>query len=86
MTPQAAFFEFTEKALDDTILQNQLLLVFKIYLYKSRSYGFFCLKSLLLKIKKINCSEKKISDANADKHKSYLIKWNKMDNQLTTYN
>ena len=28
LTPQAAFFRFTEKHLDDTILQNHLLLVF----------------------------------------------------------
>ena len=54
LTPQSAFFGFTEKHLDDTILQNHLLLVFKIYLYKSRSYGFVCLKSLILEIKKIN--------------------------------
>ena len=38
LTPQAAFFGFTEKDLDNTILQNHLLLVFKIYLYKSRPY------------------------------------------------
>ena len=44
ITPQATFFGFTEKNLDDTILQNHLLLVFKIYLYKLRSYGFVCLK------------------------------------------
>ena len=54
LTPQSASFRFTEKHLDDTILQNHLLLVFKIYLYKSRSYGFVCLKSLILEIKKIN--------------------------------
>ena len=50
---RATFLGFTEKDLDDTILQNHLLLVFKIYLYKSRSrsYGFVCLKSLLLEIK-----------------------------------
>ena len=83
LTPQAAFFGFTEKNLDDTILQNHLLLVFKIYLYKSRSYGFVCLKPLLLEIKKINCLEKKIAEANANKHKSYLFTWNKMNNQLT---
>ena len=86
LTPQAAFFIFTEKDLDATILQNHLLLVFKIYLYKSRSYGFVCLKPLLLEIKKINCLEKKIAETNANKHKSYLLKWNKIDNQLTTYN
>ena len=86
LTPQAAFFGFTEKNLDDTILQNHLLLVFKIYLHKSRSYGFVCLKSLLLEIKKINRLEKKIVEANANKHKSYLLKWNKIDNQLTAYN
>ena len=39
-TPQASFFGFTEKHLDDSILQNHLLLVFKLYLYKSHSYGF----------------------------------------------
>ena len=86
MTPQAAFFGFKEKDLDNTILQNHLLLVFKIYLYKSRSYGFVCLKSLLLEIKKINRLEKKIAEANANKHKSYLLKWNKIDNQSTAYN
>ena len=58
---KAAFFGFTEKHLDDSILQNYLLLVFKIYLYKSRSYGFICAKSLFLEIKKINCLEKKIA-------------------------
>ena len=84
LTPQTAFFGFTEKDLDDTILQNHLLLVFKIYLYKSRSYGFAFLKPLLLEIKKINRLEKKIAEANANKHKSYLLKWNKIHSQLTT--
>ena len=28
----------------------------------------------LLAIKKINCLEKKIAEANANKHKSYLVK------------
>ena len=86
LTPQAAFFGFTENDLDDTILQNHLLLVFKIYLYKSRSYGFVCLKPLLPEIKKINRFKKKIEEANANKQKSYLLKWNKIDNQLTAYN
>ena len=86
LTPQADFFGFTEKNLDDTILQNHLLLVFKIYLYKTRSYAFVCLTSLLLEIKKINRLEKKIAEANAYKHKSYLLQWNKIDNQLTAYN
>ena len=54
------FFGFTEKHLDDIILQNQLLLVSKICLYKSRSYGFVCFKSLILEIKKINRLEKKL--------------------------
>ena len=54
LTPQAAFLGFAEKDLNNTILQNHLLLVFKIYLYKSRTYGFVCLKPLLLEIKKIN--------------------------------
>ena len=79
-------FGFTEKHLDDSILHNHLLLVFKIYFYKSRYYGFVCLKSLLLEIKNINCLEKKIAETNANKHKSYLSTWNKIDNQLTANN
>ena len=85
LTPQAAFLGFIEKDLDDTRLQNHLLLVFKIYLYKSRSYGFVSSKPLLLEIKKIFRLEKKIAKANANKHKSYLLIWNKIDNQLTPY-
>ena len=49
-------------------------------------YGFVCLKSLLIEIKQINCLEKKIAEANANKDKSYLLKQNKIDNQLTLYN
>ena len=30
--------------------------------------------------------EKKIAEANANKHKSYLFRWNRTDNQLTAYN
>ena len=30
---------------------------------------------------KINCLEKEIAEANTNKHKSYLLKWNKTDNQ-----
>ena len=84
--PQAAFFKFREKHLDNSTLQNHLLLVLKIYLLKSRSYGFVCLKSLLLETNKINYLEKKMAETNANKHESYLFKWNKTDNQLTTYN
>ena len=85
LTPQAAFLGFIEKDLDNTRLQNHLLLVFKIYLYKSRSYGFVSSKPLLLEIKKIFRLEKKIAKANANKHKSYLLISNKIDNQLTPY-
>ena len=74
LTTQAPFFGFTEKHLDNTILQNLLLLVLKIYLYRSRFYGFVCLKSFLIEIKQINCLEKKIVQANANKDKSYLLK------------
>ena len=72
--PRAAFFGFIEKHLDDSILQNHLLLVFKLCLYKSLSDVFVCIKSLLLEVKKINCLEKKIEEANANKNKSYLLK------------
>ena len=52
LAPEAVCFGFTEKHLDGSILQNHLLLVFKIYLHKLRSYVFVWLKSLLLEIKK----------------------------------
>ena len=61
--------------LDDSILQNHSLLKFKLYLCKSRSYDFVCLKSLLLKSRSLIAS-KKIAESNANKLKSYLLKWN----------
>ena len=39
----------------------------------------FAWKSLLLEMKKINYLEKKITEANANKQKFYLLKWNKID-------
>ena len=73
LASQADFFGFTfreyfGKHLDDSILQNHLLLVFT---------------ALLLEIKKIKCLEKKIAETNGNMHKSYLFKWNKINNQLT---
>ena len=70
LAPQADFFGFTfreyfGKHLDDSILQNHLLLVFT---------------ALLLEIKKIKCLEKKIAETNGNMHKSYLFKWNKINN------
>ena len=73
----------TEKHLDDSILQNHLLLVSKLYLNESNSCGFVCLQSLVLEIKKINCLENKIAGANANDYISHQLKWNKIDNQLT---
>ena len=53
LTLQAVFFGFTEKHLDVSILQNHLLVVLKLYLYKSHSHGFVCLRLFSLKSKRL---------------------------------
>ena len=80
LSPQTALFGFTQT--NDANIQNHLLLLFKLYLYRSRCHKNIHLKSLLFEINKVKSLEKSIAESNQKKIKFYKLKWNKVEAKL----
>ena len=64
---------------------NHLLLIFKQYLYKSRSKGYPSIINLLGRIKKVKQIEMKNAETNPMRSKSILKKWHKVAAKLEQY-
>ena len=88
LTPQAAFLGFLGFLNVDPelllLIQNHLLLIFKIYIYNSRKSESLKTKSLLREITKVKNIEEKISLDNEKKHANYKRKWQLVENVLKT--
>ena len=69
----------------DSIMINHLLLIFKQYLYKSKSKGYPSIINLLGRIKKVKQIEIKIAETNPMRSKSILKKWHKVAPKLEQY-
>ena len=80
LSPQTVLFGFTQ--MNDANIQNHLLLLFKLYLYRSRCHKNIHLKSLLFEINKVKSLEKSINESNQKKIKFYKLKWNKVEAKL----
>ena len=66
------------------LIQNNLLLIFKIYIYNSRRSESLKIKSLIQEITKVKNIEEKISLNNEKKHAIYKRKWQLVENVLKT--
>ena len=67
--------DFIPQTIDhDSIMINHLLLIFKQYLYKSRSKGYPSIINLLGRIKKVKQIEMKTAETNPMRSKSILKK------------
>ena len=87
LTPQAAFLGFLGFLNVDPellLIQNHLLLIFKIYIYNSRKSQSLKIKSLLREITKVKNIGEKISSDNGKKHANYKRKWQLVENVLKT--
>ena len=84
LTPQAAFLGFLNVDSKLLLLQNRLLLTFKIYIYNSRRSESLILKSLIREITKVKNIEEKVSINNEKKHNMYKRKWQQVENVLKT--
>ena len=67
VTPQAAIFDFLEDNCQSYLIQNHILLISKLYIYKSRKNKFLSSTCLLKEISKIKNIEKKIASVNEKK-------------------
>ena len=64
LTPQAALFGFVNESDNNlNILQNHILLIFKLYVYQSRERGVLNLNSLIKNVTKVKKLERKIASA-----------------------
>ena len=82
LLPQTAllgFLDFSER--EYLFLFNHVLLVFKLYLYKTREEKILHLKMLLMNIVDVKKIEKKIA-ATDKKMDRYKKKWQKTDQKL----
>ena len=76
-TPQSAIFGFWDLDTNEHLILNNLLLIFKIYIYNVRKTGYLNISHLLIYIKGINDTKKKLCENNAKRRKK-LTKSGKM--------
>ena len=78
LTPQTAIFGFINRIENSVYkITNHILLIFKLYVYKSRETGTLELSRLINEIKKVKLLEKKLAQNHERKLEQYNIKWEK---------
>ena len=82
LRPQTAIFGFHN--IDDTFLiQNHILLWFKLHIYNARKYGFLSFNNFLNEINKIKHLEKRVAANNWNKCGRFRKKWQKIKQKQT---
>ena len=83
LRPQTAIFGFHN--IDDTFLiQNHILLWFKLHIYNARKYGFLSFNNFLNEINKIKHLEKRVAANNWNKCGRFRKKWHRIENKAET--
>ena len=81
LLPQTAFFGFIISS-ENLLLENHILLLFKIYLYNSRNQEKVRFNKLIRVITKVKDMEKEIAGNNDKKIMLYKKKWQKIEDML----
>ena len=88
LTPQTAIFGFLDYTNNDSIfennkcLSNHILLIFKLYVYKSREKKLLNINNLIAEIQKIKRIEKEIALSNSKKTITFTREWHIINNIL----
>ena len=81
---QAALFSFINELDDDlNILQNHILLIFKLYVHQPKERGVLNLNSLIKNVTKVKKLERKIAPVCEKKTIQYNNKWKSTDLKIT---
>ena len=84
LTLQAAPFGFISDSENNlNILQNHILLIFKLYLYQSRERGVLNLNSLIKNVTKVKKLERKIASVCKKNTIQFNNKWKSTDLKVT---
>ena len=82
LTPQTAIFGFLNIDNDTFLIQNHILLLFKLYIYNARKHGFLSFNNFLNEISKIKNLEKRVAANNRNKCERFIKKWHRIENEL----
>ena len=74
-TPQSAIFGFWDLDTNEHLILNHLLLIFKMYIYNAKTTGYLSINHLLIYIKDIKDTKKKLCRNDAKKRKTFNKKW-----------
>ena len=81
LTPQTAIFGFLDSTNSDynfkknKLLINHIILIFKLYVYRSRKKQFIYINNLIAEIKSAKVIEKEIAASNSQKTAAFKNKW-----------
>ena len=71
-TPQSAIFGFLDLDTNEHLILSDLLLIFKMYIYNARTIGYLNISLLLIFIKGIKDTEKKLCENDAKGEKTSI--------------
>ena len=74
-TRQSAIFGFWDLGTNEQLILNHLLHIFKMYIYNIRTTGYLNISHMLIYIKGIKDTEKKLCENNAKRRKKFNKKW-----------
>ena len=74
-TPQSAIFGFWDLDMNEHLILNHSLLIFKMYIYNAKTIGYLNISHLLIFIKGIKDTEKKLCDNDVKRRKQFNKKW-----------
>ena len=78
LTPQTAIFGFHNIANDTFLIQNHILLLFKLYIYNARKHGFLFFNNFLIEFNKIKNLEKRVAANNWNKYERFRKIWHRI--------
>ena len=70
-TPQSAIFGFWNLDTNEHLILNHLLLIFKMHIYNARTTGYLNISYLLIYIKDIKDTKKKLCENDAKRRKKF---------------
>ena len=82
LTRQAAIFGFHNIDNDTFLIQNHILLLFKLYICNARKHRFLSFNNFLNEVSKIKNLEKIVAANNWNKCERFRKKWHRIENEV----
>ena len=82
LTPQTAILRFHNINNNTFLIQNHVLILFKLYIYNARKHEFLSFNNFLNEVSKIKKLEKRVAGNNRNKCERFRKKWQRIENEV----